>query len=228
MGVADRGELGRTAAACLVLGSLAVFGFRIAHGDLPTETDAAALAYVAARPLYPVVHLGDWLGVLVWTAGLVALAGSLTHPTARAIGRLGAASALLGAAIHVTEFSVDGYALPVLAGQWAAAPAAERAGGALGHHPPLIRPGGAQGGLPGVAGLVRRGRRRPRRGAVRPPERHLRRRARVRGRHHRFAALDARPGPGGRPSARPWHTRHPRRQPMKPRITVLTLGVDDL
>src|SRR5262249_53070006 len=63
---------------------------------------------------------------------------------------------------------------------------------------------------------------------VRPPERHLRRRAPVRGRHHRFAALDARPGPGGRPSARPWHTRHPRRQPMTPRITVLTLGVDDL
>ena len=29
--------------------------------------------------------------------------------------------------MHVAEFSVDGYALPTLAGQWATAPAAERA-----------------------------------------------------------------------------------------------------
>jgi hypothetical protein len=106
---------------CLILGSAAVLGFRLAHGDLPTDTGEEALSFVAARPLYPVVHFGDWLGVLVWTGGLVALAASLTDRTAWALGRLGTASVLLGAAVHITEFSVDGYALPMLANVWVTA-----------------------------------------------------------------------------------------------------------
>jgi hypothetical protein len=119
--------LRRLSATCLVIGSLAVFGFRMAHGDLPTDTGAEALSYVAARPLYPLVHLGDWLGVLVWAGGLVAVSASLTDRTAWAIGRLGAASVLLGAAVHITEFSIDGYALPTLANTWAVASPADRA-----------------------------------------------------------------------------------------------------
>jgi hypothetical protein len=65
--------------------------------------------------------------VLVWTGGLVALAASLTDRTAWTLGRLGAASVLLGAAVHITEFSVDGYALPTLANAWATASSADRA-----------------------------------------------------------------------------------------------------
>ena len=117
----------RLGAVCLILGSAAVLGFRLAHGDLPTDTGEEALSFVAARPLYPVVHFGDWLGVLVWTGGLVALAASLTDRTAWALGRLGATSVLLGAAVHITEFSVDGYALPMLATSWATAGPADRA-----------------------------------------------------------------------------------------------------
>src|SRR4051794_26596301 len=101
----------RIGAVCLVVGSVVAFVFRVfLHGDLPTDTGEAALAFVASRPIYPFVHLGDWLGVLIWAGGLVALSGSLTHGAAWAIGRLGAASVLVGAAIHITEFSVDGYA----------------------------------------------------------------------------------------------------------------------
>jgi hypothetical protein len=116
----------RIGAVCLILGSVCVFVFRLAHGDLPTDTGEAALRFVASRPLYPLVHLGDWLGVLVWAGGLVALAGSLTQPGAWAVGRLGAASVLVGAAVHITEFSIDGYALPTLAHTWAVATPAER------------------------------------------------------------------------------------------------------
>jgi hypothetical protein len=123
----DQSFLLRLAAVCLILGSAAVLGFRLAHGDLPTDTGEEALSFVAARPLYPVVHFGDWLGVLVWTGGLVALAGSLTDRTAWALGRMGAASVLLGAAVHIAEFSVDGYALPTLANAWATAAPADRA-----------------------------------------------------------------------------------------------------
>jgi hypothetical protein len=67
----------------------------MAHGDLPTDTGEEALRFVASRPLYPLIHLGDWLGVAVWTAGFVALAGSFSNRGAWAIGCLGAASALL-------------------------------------------------------------------------------------------------------------------------------------
>jgi hypothetical protein len=116
----------RIGAACLILGSIVVFVFRISHGDLPTDTGGAALSFVASRSLYPLVHLGDCLGVLVWTGGLVALSASLTHRAAWAVGVLGAASALVGAAIHITEFSIDGYALPTLAGTWAVAAPSER------------------------------------------------------------------------------------------------------
>ena len=116
----------RMGAACLILGSVSVLGFRLAHGDLPTDTGEAALSFVAAHPLYPLLHLGDWLGVLVWAVGLVALSGSLIRPSAWALGRLGAASVLIGAAVHIAEFSVDGYALPTLAGTWATAAPLER------------------------------------------------------------------------------------------------------
>ena len=73
------------------------------------------------------MHLGDWLGVAVWTAGLVAFSASLADRTASAFGRLGAASVLLGAAVHITEFSIDGYALPTLANTWAEASPPDRA-----------------------------------------------------------------------------------------------------
>src|SRR6266536_824832 len=108
-------------AISLILGSVVVFVARIAHGDLPTDTGEAALGYVAAFPLYPLVHFADWLGVLVWTGGLVALTGSFRRPVASALGFLGAASVLVGAAIHIAEFSIDGYALPTLANTWAVA-----------------------------------------------------------------------------------------------------------
>jgi hypothetical protein len=113
-------------AISLILSSVCVFVARIAHGDLPTDTGEDALRYVAAYPLYPLVHLGDWLGVLVWTGGLVALGGSFRRPAASALGLLGAVSVLVGAAVHIAEFSIDGYALPTLAASWAAAEPAAR------------------------------------------------------------------------------------------------------
>lgn len=122
----DKRVLLRLGAACLAFGSICVLGFRLAHGDLPTDTGEDALRFVAASRFYPLIHLGDSIGVLVWTGGLVALAGALTDRTAWALGRLGAASVLLGAAVHITEFSVDGYALPMLANTWAVAAPADR------------------------------------------------------------------------------------------------------
>jgi hypothetical protein len=116
----------RIGAVCVVIGSVIVLACRTAHGDLPTDTGEGALSYVALYPIYALVHLGDVLGVLVWAGGLVALSGSLTHPAAWTIGRLGAASVLVGAAVHIAKFSIDGYVLPTLTNTWALASPSER------------------------------------------------------------------------------------------------------
>ncbi len=138
----DNRLLLRLGAACLAIGSICVLSFRLAHGDLPTDTGEEALRFVAASPFYPLIHFGDWLGVLVWTGGLVALAAALTDRTAWALGRLGAASVLLGAAVHITEFSVDGYILPMLANAWAVAAPADRTGLEYGARLALVLIGG--------------------------------------------------------------------------------------
>jgi hypothetical protein len=132
----------RVGALCLVVGSLCVLVVRVAHGDLPTDTGEQALSFVAASRLYPFIHLGDWLGVLVWTGGLIALAESLTNRRAWAIGRLGAVSVLVGAAVHITEFSIDGYALPTLASTWATTAPADRASLEYGARLVLVAIGG--------------------------------------------------------------------------------------
>jgi hypothetical protein len=106
---------------------LAVLGFRLAHGDAPAYDAEAQLRYVAAHWGYAVVHLGTILGVLAWAAGVVALAGTFTRPSARLLGRLGAAGVLVGAAVFAFDFTVDGVAGQDLARAWAAAPPAARA-----------------------------------------------------------------------------------------------------
>jgi hypothetical protein len=117
----------RFGAIALIIGSIVVFVCRGLHGDLPAADAAAALAFIAARPIYAVVHLGAVLGIIVWVAGLVALANALPSPAATVLGRLGAALALVGAAVYTVDFSIDGFAGRALAEQWAAAPPAGRA-----------------------------------------------------------------------------------------------------
>ena len=58
-------RVARMAAVCLIVGSICVLGFRQAHGDLPTDTGEQALRFVAANPLYPLIHFGDFMGVLI-------------------------------------------------------------------------------------------------------------------------------------------------------------------
>ena len=133
----------RIGAVGVIVGSVIVLVFRtVLHGDLPTNTGEDALSYVASYPIYPLVHLGDVLGVLLWAGGLVALSGSLRHRVACAIGRLAAASVLVRAALHIAEFSIDGYALPTLADTWAVASPSERADLELGARLVLVAIGG--------------------------------------------------------------------------------------
>lgn len=111
----------RVGGVCAIAGSLAVPGFRLAHGDLPAADARAALAFITEHPAYAGVHLGTILGVLAWVCGFIALSGTLEHPIASLLGRLGAASVLVGAAVFIVEHSIDGVAGQALASAWAAA-----------------------------------------------------------------------------------------------------------
>jgi hypothetical protein len=77
----------RLGGGCVIIGSLAVGGFRLAHGDLPAADAEAALAFITEHPMYAGVHLGTVLGALVWVAGFVALSGTFRHGFARVLGR---------------------------------------------------------------------------------------------------------------------------------------------
>jgi hypothetical protein len=114
-------------AVCVVVGSIAVFTFRAAHGDLPAADPAAALDFIAARPYYAAIHLGTILGVVLWVGGLIVLSSGLTRQGASMLGRLGVASAVLGGAVFVVDFAVDGWAGSALAARWSSAPPTERA-----------------------------------------------------------------------------------------------------
>jgi hypothetical protein len=116
----------RVGAGCTVLGALAIAGFRLSHGDLPAGDAPAALRFIAAHPFYAGVHIGTVVGVLAWAGGIVALSGTITAGLASVLGRLGAASVLVGASVFIVDFSIDGVAGQDLATTWAAATPTDR------------------------------------------------------------------------------------------------------
>ena len=128
--LAEHPTLLRTAAACAVLGAVVSVAPGIGYGELPSRADPeAVLRYLAARPAWywSLVHLGFVVGALLWVGALVALAGSLADGPARGLGRLSAAAAVVGAAVHVVDSSLSGAGLAALAAAWDTAPADQRA-----------------------------------------------------------------------------------------------------
>ncbi|MEW1840061.1 hypothetical protein AB0392_19125 [Nonomuraea angiospora] len=110
----------------MIAGALMIAVFRFAHGDLPAADAGAALHFINHHPFYAGVHLATVFGVLLWTAGIVNLTGTLTHPTAAALGRLARAAALIGAAVFITDFTVDGVTGQDLAHAYASAAPADQ------------------------------------------------------------------------------------------------------
>jgi hypothetical protein len=120
-------EIKRLGAASAVAGT-ALFGLSGAlHGDLPAADAAQALAYIAARPYWPAIHIGSILGVLGWLGAFVALADSLREPRARALGRVLVPVTTVGVALLALDYAVDGFGFRALAERWADAPVADRA-----------------------------------------------------------------------------------------------------
>jgi hypothetical protein len=114
----------RLGAGCIVVGALAIAGFRLSHGDLPAADAPAALGFIADHPFYAGVHIGTVVGVLAWAGGIVALSGTITAGLAGLLGRLTTAAVGVGAAVFIVDFSIDGVAGQDLATAWQAAPTA--------------------------------------------------------------------------------------------------------
>jgi hypothetical protein len=124
---ATHGATLKLGASCAIVGGLAIAGFRLAHGDLPAADAPAALGFITRHPFYAGIHIGAIVGVLAWAGAIIVLSGTLTNGLGRVLGRLGAASVLVGAAVFIVDFSIDGVAGQDLATAWAAATPADRA-----------------------------------------------------------------------------------------------------
>jgi hypothetical protein len=118
--------LRRIAALCLFIGSAAILTFRGLHGDLPAGDAHAAMKFIGSHSFYAGVHLGDVLGVILSAVGFVAFASTLTNRIAVMISKLGVTVVLVGAAVHILEFSIDGHAGQTLATAWQAASPTEQ------------------------------------------------------------------------------------------------------
>jgi hypothetical protein len=113
-------------AGCTIAGALAIASFRLAHGDLPAADAPAALAFITRHPFYAGIHIGTILGVLAWAGGIVAFSAPLRSGLAGVLGRLATASVLVGAAVFIVDFSIDGVAGQDLAAAWETAAPAQR------------------------------------------------------------------------------------------------------
>lgn len=126
----DRRTL-RLSAVLLVVGFiLFAGGTALFHpGHEPANNHAAAFAEYAGTASWTVVHLGQFAGMAVMIAGLLALYFALDVRARGAawVARLGAVSAAVALGLYGVLQAVDGVALKQAVDAWASAPEAEKA-----------------------------------------------------------------------------------------------------
>lgn len=123
---AERSLLRRIGGTCAIVGGLGYLAVAVTHGRLPDESVETTLGHVASRPQWQAVHLVGIVCVLLWVAAIAGLAGTLRRGPGRVLGVLAVLGAVIGAAIYVVDFSIDGYALKHTADAWVTAVGPER------------------------------------------------------------------------------------------------------
>ena len=110
-----------------MLGALLLFVSTLMHplGADPNDAVAAFTEYAADR-LWVGSHLGQFLGVAMIVAALVALSRTLEEGKAAAWSRIGLAGAIASLAAMAALQAVDGVALKFMVDRWAAAPAEQQ------------------------------------------------------------------------------------------------------
>ena len=125
----DRNSV-RLSAALLLVGQLLYIVVSQFHPDREAANNhPAVFAEYAGSGIWTAVHLGQFAGMAILLAGLLALyfALDVQAGTATWAGRFGAASAAATLALYGVLQAVDGVALKQAVNAWASAPDAEKA-----------------------------------------------------------------------------------------------------
>jgi uncharacterized protein DUF4386 len=124
----DRPSL-RLSAALLLAGQLLFIVVGLFHPDGDANDHPAVFVEYANSGSWTAVHLGQFVGMAILLAGLLALFVTLGGPAGRATwaGRFGAAAAVAALALYGVLQAVDGVALKQAVNAWASAPDAEKA-----------------------------------------------------------------------------------------------------
>src|ERR671925_2372148 len=124
----DRTSL-RLSATLLLVGQLLYIVVTQFHADGDANIHPAVFAEYAGSGIWTAVHLGQFAGMVLLLAGLLALffALDVQAGTARWAGRFGAASAVAALALYGVLQAVDGVANKQADVAWVSAPDAEKA-----------------------------------------------------------------------------------------------------
>src|SRR5436190_6841686 len=119
----------RLSATLLLAGQLLYIIVTQFHADGPANNHPVVFAEYARSGIWTAVHLGQFAGMAILLAGLLALffALDVQAGTARWAGRFGAASAVAALALYGALQAVDGVANKQADVAWVSAPAAEKA-----------------------------------------------------------------------------------------------------
>ena len=119
----------RLSATLLLAGQLLYIVITLFHADGDANNHPAVFAEYARSGIWKAVHLGQFAGIAILVAGLLALffALDIRDEAARWAGRFGAASAVAALALYGVLLAVDGVALKQAVNAWVDAPDAEKA-----------------------------------------------------------------------------------------------------
>lgn len=116
----------RTGGVLAVLGALGYLVSALWHGDLPDQTTQIALQHIADRSEWHLIHLIGIVSVLLWVGAFMALAYSLSCGPSWLLGRMAVLAVVIGAAVFLVDYSIDGYELKNVADAWQAAAAPQK------------------------------------------------------------------------------------------------------
>ena len=121
-------HVARVGAVAAIAGALTLFAATLLHPmDADPNDPAAAFAEYAGDSIWVASHLGQFLGVALLGAALVALAATLDSGNASAFAHIGVAGTAASVAAAAALQAVDGVALKGMVDRWAAASGEGRA-----------------------------------------------------------------------------------------------------
>ncbi|MEB3370090.1 hypothetical protein [Saccharopolyspora mangrovi] len=116
----------RFGAVCALVGTLGYVVAFVLHGDLPDQSTESLLTFIADRP-WALHHLLIAFCFLLWIGALSGLSHSFTGGKAWVLGRLGQTTSVLGMAVLLWHYNLDGPALEHVADAWVEAEGVEKA-----------------------------------------------------------------------------------------------------